>query len=62
MFTDYLEEEAGMFEIEWREGYAAYLEWQSYGGTKPHNPYDEDAQPVEYASWKKGFQQALEDS
>ena len=51
-----------MFEEEWKEGYAAGLDWNDLGGPKPMNPYDEDAQPVEYNSWRNGFQQALEDS
>lgn len=51
-----------MFEYEFKEGYNAYIDWRDSGGAKPANPYDEDAQPVEYASWSKGFQQAGEDS
>lgn len=51
-----------MFDEEYQEGYDAGLNWSQLAGTKPVNPYDEDAQPVEYRSWKRGFQQALEDS
>lgn len=51
-----------MFEFEFREGYKAYQDWQIEGGAKPDNPYDEDAEPIEYASWKKGFQTAMDDS
>jgi len=51
-----------MFEIEYKEGYTAYLDWINSSGPKPSNPYDEDAEPVECASWRKGFQQAMEDS
>lgn len=51
-----------MFEIEWKEGYNACLEWMNGSVPKPQNPYDEDAQPVEYNSWRNGFQQAMEDS
>lgn len=51
-----------MFEYEFKEGYNAYLDWMNLGCAKPSNPYDEDAQPVEYESWKRGFKQAMDDS
>ena len=53
-----------MFDVEYKEGYAAGLRFHIDGLEKEFNPYDEDDKHDQYRfhAWEDGFEQAGEDS